>query len=438
MLQGKQKNSDLLSSSHSDEGFISRQSPGGRGSFQRRGGNHFESEDERRLQRFRGCKVGGALFEGGPTREMVPSLLSREKDPQRLFRERGLLNDQGKPRLNVAQGYFRRSENEEDLDLLEQLYVYWRDIPEFLILRSLQVNPRSMASVWSYVGVKSSKRGNDVYVRRVKRRLDWLSNMPNVTFFKDSDFSTSKEVLTSTLWITLTYDAKRCSRAEAMENIGREWNRFLSALRGKYGKISVLRSWETSCRGYPHVHACVLFQDAKFSVFQHLAEREPRGNLPLGQKELQLQYRIHEKDQISPLWHSHVDVQAISSTRKLFNYMRKYQTKTLMASDSPKGVRTMSILWLNRKRSFSVSGDFRARISDLIRTLHNSKMVFAQARLDGSLQEPSVWEFVGVFSGEELSYHGEGWSFRLNKPQIQVVLSREAEFSGRRGFGDCD
>lgn len=352
------------------------------------------------------------------------------EDPQRLFRSLGLLNERGSPRLNVAQGYFNRAENEEDLDLLEQLYVFWRDEPEFLVLRSLQVNPRSMASEWSYVAVKSSKRGNDVYIRRVKRRLDWLSSMENVTFFSPSDFQAGKKVYSQALWLTLTYDTKRCSRAQAMERIGHEWNRFLSAVRSKFkGGVSVFRSWETSGQGYPHVHACLFFKEARFSVFQHLAEND--------RKELHLQYRIEEKEQLASLWHSHVDVQAISSTKKLFNYMRKYQTKTLMASDSPKGCRTMSILWLNRKRSFSVSGDFRARISDLIHTLHNSKMELRQSRLDGSLQEPSVWEFVGVFSGKEMAYHGRGWTFRLNTVQILTVLEREAEFRARSS-GDFD
>ena len=387
--------------------------------------------------------------------------VSRNGDPQRLFQELGLLNDSGKPRLNAAQGFFRRSENEEDLDLLEELYVYWRDLPEFLVLRSLHVNPRSYASEWSYVAVKSSKRGNDVYQSRVKRRLNWLSSAENVSFFSPSDFQVGKKVYSSALWITLTYDTKRCSRSSALERIGQEWNRFLSALRSRYGQVSVLRSWETSAQGYPHVHACLLFKEARFTVFPWLettVEELTIGKTilksqatsqsmqasalatirPQSSQKAQFSYRIEEKDQISSLWHSHVDVQAISSTKKLFNYMRKYQTKTLMASDSPKGVRTMSILWLHRKRSFSVSGDFRARISDLIRHLHNSKMEIRQTRLDGSLEAPSVWEFVGVFSGEELNHRGEGWTFRLNKPQIELVLCREAEFKGIGRSGDWD
>ena len=357
-----------------------------------------------------------------------PVTLSR-RDPSRLFLELGLLSSSGKPRLNAAQGFFNRAENEENDDLLEQLYVYWRDLSEFLVLRSLRVNPRTWSSEWSYIGVKSSKRGNDVYISRVKRRLNWLSNMETVTFFSPSDFQAGgKKVFSSALWLTLTYDTKRCSRAAALERIGEEWNRFLASLRSKYGKISVLRSWETSLQGYPHVHACLLFHEARFQVHPWISEND--------EKEAHLTYRIDNRGEISSLWHSHVDIQAISSTRKLFNYMRKYQTKTLMSSDSPKGTRTMAFLWLHRKRSFSVSGDFRSRLSDLIRLLHNSRRELRQTRLDGSIEASTVWEFCGVFSGEDLSHHGEGWTFKLNRAQIETVLSREAEFNGIGRFRD--
>ena len=426
MLQEKQKNSDLLASSHSDEGILNFVSHG-----------LMSKEAMPTSLREIDLVANYPIEHGDSLSGKVETSVSRE-DPQRLF-ELGLLNDGGKPRLKQAQGYFliREIDEEMDLDLLEAFYVYWRDFSEFLVLRSLKVHPRSYASVWSYVGVKSSKRGNDVYRSRVKRRLDWLSNMPNVSFFDVSDFydekgwRIEKPVYSQALWLTLTYDTKLCSRAEAMERIGPEWNRFLSALRSKHGQVSVLRSWETTERGYIHIHGCLLFKESRFEVEPWLSKDD--------EKETHLTFRLKDPDQrkgIKDLWHSNLDIQAISSTKKLFNYMRKYQTKTLMASDSPKGVRTMSLLWLHRKRSFSVSGDFRARISDLIRALHNSNMVSCQARLDGSLQEPSVWEFVGVFSGQELAYHGEGWTFRLDKPQIETVLSREAEI--RVGCGKYD
>lgn len=84
-----------------------------------------------------------------------------------------------------------------------------------------------------------------------------------------------------------------------------------------------------------------------------------------------------------------------------------------------------------------MSGDFRSRLSDLIRLLHNSKMDFSQVLLDGTCQPRSVWEFIGVFSGSELGYGGIKWSFRLNKAQIEAVLTREAEFKAN-SMGDWD
>lgn len=113
--------------------------------------------------------------------------------------------------------------------------------------------------------------------------------------------------------------------------------------------------------------------------------------------------------------------------------MRKYQTKTLMASDSLKGVKTMSLTWLFKKRGFSVSGDFRRQLSDLIKGLHNSNMGLVQSCLDGSLVPRSVWEFVGVFSGWELNLNSERWSAHLNSGQISVVLARESKSNGSYG-----
>jgi len=334
-----------------------------------------------------------------------------------LFREIGLLNSSGKPRLNVAQGYFRRDQDLSDLGLLEALYVYWRDFEERFVLRSLRVNPKTMANEWKYKAVKCSKKENDVYVWRTKKRLDWLSSVENIKFFDVKDFSTNKTVYSQALWITLTYDTKRCSKDEAWIQIGIEWNRFISALRRRYGKISCLRTWESSDKGYPHLHAVLLFHEAKFEAFPHLSIDEGRFTI-----------RIKEKAEISDLWHSHVDVQAVSSTKKLFNYVRKYQTKTLMASNSPKGVRTMSMMWLFHKRGFSVSGDFRSRLSDLITLMRNSNMVEAQSSLDGSVFEKPIWEFVGVFSARELGIRCDKWVVRLKGDQIKAVLEREFQF----------
>lgn len=359
------------------------------------------------------------------TLQIEASRSSVQSSVQR-FRELDLLSSEGKPRLTVAQGFFRRAENQEEDAILEDLFVYWRDLPEFIALRSELMNSKTYSSEWIHIAVKCSKRGNDVYASRVKRRLNWLSNSESVQFFDASDCLTDKKVFTSALWITFTYDTKRCSRLEAWEKqIGIEFNRSISALRRKYGKISVLRTWEASAQGYPHVHAILLFHEAKFSVFPWLAKDEDGKE--------KLTFRISEKAQIASYWHSHVDVQAVSSTKKLFNYMRKYQTKTLLASDSPKGVKTMSLMWLFRKRGFSVSGDFRARLHDSIMAMHNSNMGEVQTRLDGSCEEASPWIFEGIFTASELGISSDQWTVHLNKEQIKTVLAKESRLPRRYG-----
>jgi len=254
----------------------------------------------------------------------------------------------------------------------------------------------------------------------------------DVEFFKPSDFKCAQVVRSQILWVTLTYDAKKCSIREAWENVGKEWNRFICAMRRRYGKISVLRSWEGYKSGYPHVHAILWFESAKFSVFPHFNAKQGRFT-----------YRINEKHEFENLWHSHIDVEAISSLKKACSYVMKYQMKVTQGkegeaftddasksgfSSSSHGSRTLAFMWLFRKRSYSVSGSFRSIFSDLIRCLRNSNHS-AQVDLSGAVVNEGVWEFVGVFSGKELAINSYFWACRLNKVQIGFVLLNETRHS---------
>ncbi len=68
--------------------------------------------------------------------------------------------------------------------------------------------------------VKCAKRGNDVYRWRVYRRFQGLSSRADeLVFFNPRDRGVKK---TNALWVTLTYDVKRCSFKEAWRNIGIE------------------------------------------------------------------------------------------------------------------------------------------------------------------------------------------------------------------------
>jgi hypothetical protein len=91
-----------------------------------------------------------------------------------------------------------------------------------------------------YIAVKCAKRGNDVYVSRVDSRLYGIGrNVPDI------QHNFQEDPLTSMFSITLTYDTKLCSFSEAWQKIGVEFNLYRANLRKKFGKFSVMRTWES-------------------------------------------------------------------------------------------------------------------------------------------------------------------------------------------------
>jgi hypothetical protein len=354
-----------------------------------------------------------------------------------------LTDQNGKPRLHVAREILLDPRNLQDLgysrfeDVLgfgEGLFSYWRDLSEFMVLRKDYVG-RGEPREPQFLAVKCSKRGNDVYQRRIKTRLGWLDQeIPNKKFFEIRDFQVDRKVETSLLWVTLTFDTKRGSLIDAWESLGEDFNRFMSALRSKYGEISYLRVWEAYENGYPHVHVVMFFHDAQFSVFPHFSEKEGK-----------LTFRIKEKAQIGELWHSHVDIQAISSLRNVFTYLKKHQEKIILGLsgslqegegaqvgfdlENVKGLRTLFLSWIFRKRSFSVSGRFREVFSDLISHLHNSNML-KQVDLEGNVVEEWAYTFLGIWNGAELGIPSFIWVKKLDSSVISPLVDAKFRLYG--------
>jgi len=344
------------------------------------------------------------------------------------FYELGLLNAAGKPRLKPARGVLLHEREgwgvgdlQDNLRLLQDLYSYWRDEAEFIVLKKEYLLIEKEAE---FVAVKCSKRGNDVHERRIRDRLGWLEReISDLKFFKLEDFKADKAPPRSKLlWVTLTYDVKRGDLPYAWENIGEDFNRFMAAVRSRWGEVSCLRTWESFENGYPHIHAILVFKEVEFTVFPFFSEKEGR-----------ILFRIKEKAEFEAYWHSWLDIQAISSTSALFNYIRKHQKKILLGlsgevnegeagfSRKVKGLVTMALCWIFRKRSFSVSGDFRAALSDLISHLRNSNMV-GQLDLLGNEVQECRWTFLGVFSAAELGIPAYIWAKNLMREEVDRLL----------------
>jgi len=310
-------------------------------------------------------------------------------------------NSRGKIRLVKVRDCWNRgviSDNE-----LIELYKNWRDQSEYLILC---YHRRDF--MLEYHAVKCSKRGNDVYNWRINQRFKELEVLAD--FYGDNKIFdiNQAEPKTNCLLVTFTYDTKLKNKIDAWDNISSEYNRAITRLRQKFGKISVLRVWESFRNGYPHIHAILLFDDKRFNVFEHWTSNNKST------------YRIQEKEEFSKVWHSNVDVLAVSSVRGAVGYLIKY-LKKVHSSDSKHDL-TLANLWINHKQSFAISGNFSERLANIrldLRNLRNSKRPMIQTTLEGEKIKPSC-VLVGIFSMDEIKQvnhvsNPKAWSFRIKK-----------------------
>ena len=280
-------------------------------------------------------------------------------------------------------------------------YREWVAQTEYLVMGLY--NPRE--GYEEFKAVKAAKRGNDVYHKRVRERFGELMELPNVQFFNYKDRS-SKHT-TRALFVSLTYAHDELSIGEAWEAVGEDYNRFITNIRANYGPVSVLRVWESQRNGYPHIHAIMLFEGHEFNAFHHNDT-----------------WRVAEKRDIEGYWeHGFSDVEALASLRGGMAYVAKYLGKVhglvcdydsgggeLNEAEDPAlsnlvsraSMYTLSLMWIFRKRAFSVSGSW----CDLIRAMHNSKSPaeyweLLQVDLEGVAEAEPIkrWILLGFWSG---------------------------------------
>jgi hypothetical protein len=211
--------------------------------------------------------------------------------------------------------------------------------------------------------------------------------------------------MTRALWVTLTYDTKLCRFNEAWSNVGQELNRFMAYLRSRFGRVSCCRVFEAFENGYPHIH-CILLFEASFSVF-----RDSKG-----------QFRVREKDSIAGGWHSNVDVKAMGSLKGGFSYIKKYLLKNNNVDEADsKALLTLALCWAFRKRAFSVSGQFRKALTDLIRIMHNSNRDSIQISLSGEVLPEEKFSVLGFVSIDVLGLAKDIWFSVLSSEQVSLI-----------------
>lgn len=272
-----------------------------------------------------------------------------------------LLNERGHIRRGkVLDQFHHRKEDRLSYDDIVLLYQAWRDDPEYLGFEGIKEDGSS-----DFLFAKCAKRGNDVYIDRVKQNIDFLDGLPSIIFF---DPDTRGIKFTSALFITLTYGHKQClncgkhydlkssacpfcnsqnsiilSPYDAWQSIAKDLHLFETKLRQHYGNFVKFRVWEASDSFYPHVHIFYFFLDHAFRVHRHYNPKKKKET-----------WRIPDRDRdiIQGLWHSYVDIQGCYDTMGSFSEVKKYITKDLWTS---KGDKTNAMIWLFNKRSYWIS-----------------------------------------------------------------------------------
>lgn len=381
---------------------------------------------------------------------------------------RNVTNDEGLVRLAKARfELLDRFDEDEALDVLGRGFQLWRDQAEYMFVKGTHVKTGEVRKV----AVKCSKRGNDVYTRRIDDAIGFLKRLDGITFFSPedfmlnvlkgqkyhyfSDFDPKKTMPSNLLFVTFTTDPSSCSRSEAWngikkdkngvekvhkkgKNIGKtyrdhshisgchciqcRWNRAITKLRKEYGRIQVFRDPEAfpnsegSAYGYPHDHTVLLFEDASFNAFPMLDEKKD-GSVGLS-------YRLKEMSEIKKIadWDAHVDIKAVSSGHGLGNYITKHMKNT-QNGDSPAAVATQSIMWLCQKRTFSLSKGFQKSFTEFIAHLRNSNRT-VQIDFDGKRISDWIWTFHGIVSAEKLGVSGKDWSLELDSETFNKFASK--------------
>lgn len=271
-------------------------------------------------------------------------------------------------------------------------FTTWMNETEYIIIKS----PDGKTCM-----VKCSKRGNDVYRRRVFNKF-----IPYYNLFKEvgdvMDISKSYD-RSNLMYVTGTYNSGYIF-GKMWTNIGKHFNRFMYRIRAKYGKVSCVRCWESQEKGKPHFHAILLFHDHRhnYGYFRHPEDNKPRWILRYPK----------EKREIANLWGmGTVDVRGISDPSKALNYLMPYimgqkkgwAKKEVDGVDLPSdhepvykyyketAYQSLALNWFFGLRQYSVSA-----FDSIVPCI--TKIKYIQVDLSGNEVPLKKWTLMGVVS----------------------------------------
>jgi hypothetical protein len=260
----------------------------------------------------------------------------------------------------------------------------------------------------SYYGVKVAKRGNDVYRAKVTRRFCGIAD--TIGSFDVFRLFSKRSGEARAFFVTLTWDVGYCKAEDAWRNdsefsVSRFYNRWISGLRRRFGKVDVLRVWDSGKQGYPHPHVLLVLRNHWLPVFSHRG-LDRKTTWPLEEAERSL---------VKGNWPFFVDVSSATSISHAVGYMGKRAgCGTAYGDLDDHGDRTLALTWAFRKRGYGISGD-------LMINHHNSNPPKSRSQGD-------IWSFLGVFPASDLGLWDEGRPF--SSQLVDVAPQQEVGSSG--------
>jgi hypothetical protein len=252
------------------------------------------------------------------------------------------------------------------------------------------------------------KRGNIRYAYRVRRKFR--------EFILPFEFEQRKSEIivegkTRVLFLTLTFDPSICDFKTGWDSIGYFWNCFVASIRRCFGRVLSARCFESSEKGFPHIHCVLYFENVEFPTFLKWSKTKRRfiWRIP-----------FPEVEKFKARWHSFIDVQGMSNLAEGLKYLSKYITKGTDLTENG-STQTLSLTWAFRKRAYSLGTKFKEAIFEKYLSLDLTSVsvtqtVSEQMTLDSKLlrdAQPSFlkpwfekWVNKGIIQKSHLKRHG--------------------------------
>lgn len=305
-----------------------------------------------------------------------------------------------------------------DLDALIRTYKEWVSFDEYYVLKKKIYGIGVFILRGKYV--KSSKRGNDVYNWRVDKRFSILYD---VLSQHEPEYEHAYVLKTDILFFTLTYAFRDIFIA--YENVGKDYNRFMSNLRKIFPRAkTIARCFQAQRDGTVHIHA-LIWIGTHLDVVWYCGYKN-------GHKDCR--YIVKNYDlwlDMKNCWkYGNADIRGFVNFREGLKYIFRYVKKGINLEDPKESLLTLSLNWLFHKKSFYINYKFikwffgirlgfnmHSSNSDLVAKYVGSK-TRTILRCIGLIID---YEFVGVFSKKQLNIKDDKWFYDFNEFPEELI-----------------